>query len=56
MGRGTVSDQGNLASLAADTGLPNRGQKLTFRNLVFESVKLLVLDKTDRVIAPNRAL
>ena len=56
MGRRTVRNQGHLTSFPTDTRFPDGGQNIPLRNLVFKTIKLFVLDKTDRVIATDRTL
>ena len=56
MGRGTIGDQRHLISFPSDAGLPDGGQNLPFGHLILESVKFLILDEADGIIAPDRAL
>ena len=56
MSRCTVGDQGHLVTWATDAGLADGGQNLPFGHLVFESIKFLILDETNRVVAPDRTL
>ena len=56
MSGSTVGNQGDLTPLPANACLSDCRQNISLRNLVFEPIKLFILDKTDRVIAPNRAL
>ena len=56
MSRCTVSDQGHLVPWAADTGLADGGQNLPLGHLIFESIKFLILDEANRVVASDRTL